>query len=119
MNEPFEVIYYTKDDGSQPIKEFLNSLSDKLKAKAYHDIGILKNNGNTLREPYSKPIEQGLFELRTSQGSDISRIFYFFIVGRKIILTNGFVKKTQKTPKKEIELALKYKADYENSKGGN
>ena len=94
MNEPFEIIYYTKEDGSQPIKEFLNSLSDKLKAKAYHDIGILKINGNTLREPFSKQIEQGLFELRTSQGSDISRIFYFFIVGRKIILTNGFVKKT-------------------------
>jgi phage-related protein len=44
---------------------------------------------------------------------DITRIFYFFYVKNTIVLTNGFVKKTQKTPKMEIELALKYKADYE------
>jgi len=41
------------------------------------------------------------------------RIFYFFIVNNKIILTNGFIKKTQKTPSSEIILAKKYKADYE------
>ena len=55
----------------------------------------------------------GIFELRTKQGSNITRIFYFFFVGKKAIITNGFVKKTQKTPKVEIELAKKYKADYE------
>lgn len=118
MNEPFEIIYYAKEDGTKPIKEFLDSLPDKLAAKAYHDIGILKMNGNTLREPYSKPIEQGLFELRTTQSGTISRIFYFFIVGRKIILTSGFIKKTQNTPKSQIDLALKYKADYERRLGG-
>ena len=54
-----------------------------------------------------------MFELRTKQGSDITRIMYFFFIGNKAVLTNGFTKKTQRTPKSEIELAKKYKADYE------
>ena len=44
--------------------------------------------------------------------SNITRILYFFVVGHQIILTNGFVKKTQKTPPEEIALAQKYRADY-------
>jgi len=51
--------------------------------------------------------------LRIQFANDITRIFYFFYVGRKIVLTNGFVKKTLKTPKTEIQLAIKYKKDYE------
>jgi phage-related protein len=62
-------------------------------------------------------LEDGIFELRTKQSSDITRVFYFFFVGRKIVLTNGFVKKSQKTPKAEKELARKYKADYERRYG--
>ena len=53
---------------------------------------------------------------RTKQGSDITRVLYFFIVGKKAVLTNGFIKKSQKTPKAEKELAKKYKADYERNK---
>ena len=60
------------------------------------------------------------FELRAKQGSDISRVMYFFFVGQKAVLTNGFVKKSQKTPKSEIELAKKYKQDYmERESGGD
>ena len=60
------------------------------------------------------------FELRANQGSDISRVMYFFFVGQKAVLTTGFVKKSQKTPKSEIELAKKYKQDYmERESGGD
>ena len=45
--------------------------------------------------------------------ADISRVLYFFFVGKKAVLTNGFVKKTMKTPKREIELAKRYRKDYE------
>jgi phage-related protein len=55
----------------------------------------------------------GVFELRIQQGSDDSRIFYFFYVGSKIVLTNGFIKKTQKTPLPELARAKQYKDDYE------
>lgn len=54
----------------------------------------------------------GIFEIRTKFGSDITRVLYFFVIGRRIILTNGFVKKTQKTPASEIALAKQYRADY-------
>ena len=74
-------------------------------------------NSPLLREPYSKPLENGILELRTKQGSDITRVLYFFIVGKKVVLTNGFVKKSQKTPKIEKKLAKTYKADYERRYG--
>ena len=54
----------------------------------------------------------GIFELRAKFGSDISRVLYFFFAGRRVVLTNGFVKKTQKTPKAEIELAKQYRKDF-------
>ncbi|GGG03097.1 toxin RelE [Pontibacter amylolyticus] len=69
-------------------------------------------------ETYLKHLEStdGLFEIRVQQGSDIFRIFCFFDEGKLVVLANGFQKKTQKTPKKEIERALKIKAEYESEK---
>lgn len=69
-------------------------------------------------ETYLKHIEntEGLFEIRVQQGSDIFRIFCFFDQGKLVILVNGFQKKDQKTPKQEIEKALKIKKEYENEK---
>lgn len=58
----------------------------------------------------------GLYEIRVKQGSDIFRIFCFFDEGKLIVLANGFQKKTQKTPKSEIEKALKIKKEYEQEK---
>ena len=84
-----------------------------MRAQALYALSILEEYGNRLREPYSKSVGNGLFELRIQFASDITRIFYFFVVDNKIILTNGFVKKTMKTPKAELELARKYQADYE------
>lgn len=69
--------------------------------------------GNQLKEPHSKYLSDSIFELRIKFASDISRIFYFFVVNNKIVLTNGFVKKTQKTPPGELDKAKKYKVDYE------
>ena len=62
--------------------------------------------------PYSEQLEDGIFELRAKVGSDISRVLYFFFVGNKAILTNGFVKKTPKTPEAEKDKAKKYRAEY-------
>lgn len=109
----FDIEFYETINGEIPVIEFLDSLPLKLNAKALRDIDLLSEYGNTLREPYSKHIKEGIFELRTKFGSDITRIFYFFYVKEKIVLTNGFIKKTQKTPEKEIEKALIYKKDYD------
>ena len=107
------VEFYDTEEGNCPAREFIYSLEPKMMAKVIRNIDLLEKNGLMLREPFSAPIGDGIFELRTKVGSNITRVFYFFVVGQKVILTNGFVKKTQKTPKRELELARKYKADYE------
>jgi phage-related protein len=65
-------------------------------------------------ETYLKYIEDGLFEIRIQLASDIFRIFCFFDDEKLIVLANGFQKKSQKTPKKEIEKAFKIKKQYED-----
>lgn len=114
--QEFEIIFYDKADGTEPAKDFILSLDVKMRAKMLRTIEMLRLNGYHLREPYSKSLDDGILELRAKVGSDISRVLYFFVVGQKVILTNGFIKKTQKTPKEEIERAKRYKADYLNRK---
>ncbi len=73
-------------------------------------------------ESYLKKITgaKGLYEARISLASNIWRVFCFFDKGRLVILLNGFTKKSQKTPKREIEKALRLMNDYFNEKkGGN
>jgi phage-related protein len=111
----FEVEFYETPNGDQPAKDFLLSLDKKMRAKMADTISVLQDNGYELREPYSKHLSEGIFELRAKVGSDITRVLYFFYVERHIILTNGFIKKTRKTPKEQIELARKYKHEYERS----
>lgn len=65
-----------------------------------------------IEDSYSEHLEDGIFELRAKVGSDISRVLYFFIVDGKAILTNGFIKKTQKTPKRELQRAKDYRKEY-------
>lgn len=114
--QEFEVEYFEKSDGTYPAEEFILSQDFKMQAKLFMLLELLEVKGNELREPYSKSLGDGIFEVRAKQGTDITRVLYFFVVGRKIILTNGFVKKTMKTPKSEIETAKKYRAEYESRK---
>ncbi|GMQ60696.1 type II toxin-antitoxin system RelE/ParE family toxin [Vallitalea sediminicola] len=105
--------FFQSDNGKEPVREFLDSLDTKMKAKALREITLLRDNGQELREPHCKYIDKGIFELRIKFSSNISRIYYFFYVNNNIILTHGFIKKTQKTPPREIEKAIKYKMAFE------
>lgn len=107
-----KIEFYEKADGTQPAREFLDSLDKPMRAKMLRVIKMLEKNGNDLREPYSKALGDGIFELRAKVGNNITRELYFFYVGEKAVLTNGFVKKTTKTPASEIKLAKKYRDDY-------
>lgn len=60
---------------------------------------MLETDGNNIREPYSKFLGDGIYEVRVQQVNNITRVLYFFVVNKKIIMTNGFIKKSQKTPK--------------------
>lgn len=115
----FDVEYYSKEDGTYPAEEFILSQDIKMRAKIFRQLELLEIKGNELREPYSKHLEDGIYEIRTVLGNNITRVLYFFVVGKKIILTNGFVKKSQKTPKSEIETAKKYRLDYNRRKDDN
>ena len=108
----FTVIAYEKENGEAPVEDFLNSLDVKMRAKMFGMIGLLQEKGNQLREPYSKHLDDGIFELRCKVGSNITRVLYFFYYEGKIILTNGLVKKTQKTPPDVIKLAKQRRLDY-------
>ena len=109
----WDIIFYEKEDGTIPVRDFLDSLPIKHHAKALRDIDVLEEYGTRLTEPNVKHIKDKLWELRIKSASDISRIFYFVAVGKSIVLLHGFVKKTQKTPNREIETANNYLEDYQ------
>lgn len=105
--------FYETENGKLPVQDFLDGLDTKMRAKALKELMLLKEFGTQLREPYSKPMGNGVFELRIKLASDNCRMFYFFVVGNRIILTNGFIKKSAKTPIIELTKAQKYKSDFE------
>ena len=105
-------VQYFGTNNYYPVYEFILSIKDrKLQSKTMQTITLLENNGYNLRMPHSKYLQDGIYELRTKQGSNITRILYFFVENR-IILTNGFIKKEQKTPKQEINIAIKNRKLY-------
>jgi phage-related protein len=94
--------------------EFFVKQREKVQDKITWTLELIEHL-EKIPETYLKHLENtdGLYEIRVKQGSDIFRIFCFFDKGKLIVLTNGFQKKEQKTPKKEIEKALKIKKEYE------
>ena len=92
------VFYYSK------IREYLLSLDKNSSAKSFRQIRLLETFGNNLGMPYSRQLGKNLYELRI-RGQREVRILYCFHKNQAVIV-NAFVKKSQKTPKKEIEIAL-------------
>lgn len=98
-------------------EEFFVKQREKVKAKIVWTFDLIEEI-EKVPETYLKHIENtdGLYEIRVQSGGDIFRIFCFFDKGQLVVLANGFQKKTQKTPKQEIEKAQKIKKEYENEK---
>ena len=101
----WSVNYFTDEMGEQPVKEWIDTLEVKLQLKIFRAFELLEEFNINLKAPYVKPLEDKLYELRIKDPKGIYRIIYFAYTGQEFIMLNGFVKKTQKTPKKEIELA--------------
>lgn len=105
----FQVTYYKDSSGRKPVEEFLFELkrsNNSLAEQALKGLGKLKNRAYH-KEPLSKHLESGLWELRIKAGKDILRIVYTFSKGRIIILLHAFIKKKQKAPLVELEMARK------------
>ncbi|MEZ0540594.1 type II toxin-antitoxin system RelE/ParE family toxin [Fibrella arboris] len=96
-------------------EEFFTAQRDKVKDEIIWTLSLIEEL-QRVPETYLKHIENtdGLYEIRVQVGSDIFRIFCFFDQGQLVVLANGFQKKSQKTPKQEIDKALSIKNDYEN-----
>jgi phage-related protein len=113
-NRNFEIIFLELKGGECPVQDFLDSLDIKMAVKLYGLMEILEEHGNFLREPYSKHLGDGIFELRAKVGTDISRTLYFFYEDKRIIMTNGYIKKTQKTPRSVLRTAKTYRKIFLN-----
>ena len=97
--------------------DFLKKQSQKVQNKIFKIIEAIEIL-ERIPSNYLKALKgtDGLYETRIKLGSDIWRVFCFFDDGKLVILLNGFIKKTQKTPKNEIDKALKLMQKYYNEK---
>ena len=89
----YNTLFYESADGKIPAKDFLLTLDYDMRAKMIRTLELLQRNGPSLREPQSKELEDGIFELRARVGTNISRLLYFYDEGQVVLLTNGFIKK--------------------------
>ncbi len=108
---------FAKVNDSIPMINFLESLSVKEKALIYKNMQKLveyKNNNFNLSDKFTKPLRDGIFELKVDLQNKTSRSLYFYEKNQMIIFTNGFIKKSQKAPSKEIRKAIKIMEAYQN-----
>ena len=91
-------------------EKWLNSVPPDIKAKLLRIVDMLATlEPHNVREPYVKPVRghKKLFELRAKGKDGIARIFYFTFTGQRIVLLHGFIKKSSKTPTREMDTATK------------
>ena len=113
-----EVLFYHKSDGECPVEEFLDALPSKTARKVVWVLNLAEDLDRIPSRYFCKLADtNGVWEFRIKLGSNIFRVFAFWDDFR-IVLTHGFVKKTQKTPSEQIQMAGNFKKDYFQRKQG-
>ena len=108
-----EVIFYKLPNGICPVEEFLDSLGGKQADKITWVLSLVEDIQLVPKQYFKKLVgTDDIWEVRIEFGSDMFRLLGFFDQGSLVVLTNGFTKKTQKTPTNEIAIAEKRKKDY-------
>jgi phage-related protein len=102
--EDWVVLTYETRNGEKPVDIFIKRQQSHARSKIIHNIRLLEKYGNMLGMPHAKMLGGGLYELRI-RGKEEIRFFYFF-KQKTIYLLHGFKKQKQKTPQKELELAI-------------
>jgi phage-related protein len=100
------VVFFVDEKGYSPIQEFLQGLDIKTQARFAWSIEQLRKRNVRAKEPLVRHLDDKLWELREESSTNIYRLLYFFFSGKRIVFLHGFQKKTQKTPRREIEIAL-------------
>ncbi len=107
------VVFYRLPNSYCPVEEFLDSLSGKQAQKTLWVLRLIEEMEVIPRQYFKKLVDaEGIWEIRVQFGNDIFRLLGFFANGTLLILTNGFAKKSQKTPPHEIALAMQRKNEY-------
>lgn len=107
------ITFYRDADGKCPIQNFLDSLSGKAAQKVMWTLSLLEDMEIVPSAYFKKLVNTDeIWECRVQHGSNAYRIFCFFADRSIVVLTHGFVKKSQKAPKREIERAETYRKDY-------
>ena len=105
--------FYKKQNKRNPVEEFLDSLNAKQAKKVTWVLQLVEELDKIPRQYFKKLVNtDDIWEIRVRIGNDAIRLMGFIDEGTFIILTNGFMKKSQKTPKVEIDLAEKRKKDF-------
>ena len=112
----YSCFYYTTDAGRAPVEEFIDSLDYKAQRKFFFKKSLLEEFGPKLPQPHAKYIADDIYELRFEANEGPVRVLYFFFHGSEIIFMNGFVKKSNKTPKREKELAIERRKAFLNKR---
>ena len=106
------VIFYKTADGKCPVQEFLDSLPGKAAQKVAWVLNLLEDVQIVPSSYFKKLVgTEEMWECRIQFGSNAYRVFCFFL-NNSVVLTHGFVKKSQKTPAREIEKAEAYRRDF-------
>ncbi len=101
-----EIYYYFTESNKSPVRDFVDALDDRSKRKFFFVKELLAEFGCRLPHPHAKYIGDDIFELRFQGQEGHGRVLYFFFHQNMAILTNGFIKKSNKTPKNEKETAI-------------
>lgn len=104
--------YYVTPGNRVPVEEFVDSLNERGQKKFYYFIELLEARGHLLSLPHAKYVGDSIFELRFFAEEGAIRILYFFFDAQDVILTNGFVKKSNQTPQQEKNLAIERRKEY-------
>ncbi|MFA6448700.1 MAG: type II toxin-antitoxin system RelE/ParE family toxin [bacterium] len=107
------VVFYRKADGKCPVRDFLDTLPSQAARKVTWVLRLVEDL-DVVPAAFFKKLEgtEGIWECRITSGSNSYRIFCFFYEHSIVVLTHGFAKKTQKTPRSEIERAESYRRDF-------
>ena len=101
----WEIEYYKDASGRWPVKEFIDELGVKERAKVAWTIDLLEEFGISLGMPYAEHVEGELWELRARLASNRYRIIYFLYTGKTFVMLHGFAKKTQKISRADLQIA--------------
>ena len=116
--EEWSVVFYRDEQGGGPVREFLRNLDEDAQQSIGWAIEQLRIRNVTAREPLVRHLEDKLWELRRESKTNIYRLIYFFFQGRRIVFVHGFQKKTERTPRGELEIArMRYRAFMEREGG--